>query len=67
MSVVMSVRAHICTLIRESIQERNPTCVRYALRASIGILLFSVMSPFTQERIYAGVLGMHRAPVISWL
>lgn len=65
MSVVMSVRAHIYTLIRESTQERNPTCARYALRASIGILLFSLMSPFTQERIYTGVIGMRRAPVMS--
>lgn len=65
MSVVMSVRAHFCTLIGESTQERNPTRVRYALRASIGIILFSLMSPFTQERIYTGGIGMQRAPVIS--
>lgn len=63
--VVMGVRVSICKVTRDWTQERNPPHVLFAVRASVGTLLVSLMSPATQERTCRGLVGMGRAPAVA--
>lgn len=63
--VGMGVRVNICKLTREQVQERNPPRILSAVRASVGTLLVSLMSPSSQERTRRGLVGVGRAPAIA--